>query len=74
MALSFHVTFCYHDALLFRVPTWGLVFLKGPFVGGKKKVRHIHSLHAVVHAPRSSGFSCKVKHGMKKAAKKMNGW
>ena len=25
MALSFHVMFCYHDALLFRVPTWGLV-------------------------------------------------
>ena len=27
MALSFHVMFCYHDALLFRVPTWGLVFV-----------------------------------------------
>ena len=26
MALSFHVMFYYHDALLFRVPSWGLVF------------------------------------------------
>ena len=24
MALSFHVIFSYHYALLFRVPTWGL--------------------------------------------------
>ena len=27
MALSFHVIFSDHDALFFRVPTWGLVFL-----------------------------------------------
>ena len=26
MPLSFHVIFFYHAALLFRVPTWGLVF------------------------------------------------
>ena len=25
MALSFHVMFYYHDALLFRVPVWGLI-------------------------------------------------
>ena len=28
MALSFHVIFSYHYALLFRVPTWGLVLYK----------------------------------------------
>ena len=34
MALSFHVMFYYHDALLFRVPTWGLVFFKRISVSG----------------------------------------
>ena len=37
MALSFHVMFYYHDALLFRVPTWGLVFFNAFLFRGSRQ-------------------------------------
>ena len=44
MALSFHVMFCYHDALLFRVPPRGLVFLRSMPIAIQKFCRRADML------------------------------